>query len=74
MGKIKSKNVKRSAKIIKSNGIEFSEDFNTNKKILEGVVPSKKLRNQLAGLLVRVKKQDIEFQKKLLQAVKIKKE
>ena len=34
-------------------GIEFSEDFEKNKKILGSEMPSKKMRNQLAGFLVR---------------------
>ena len=39
-------------------GIEFSEDFEKNKKILGNTMPSKKLRNRMAGFLSRVKKQN----------------
>lgn len=56
MGKIKSKTIKRAAKELTEKGIEFTKDFKKNKKILGSNMPSKKLRNQLAGLLVRVEK------------------
>ena len=56
MGKIKSKLIKRSAKILIKKGIEFSEDFEKNKKILKDTMPSKKIRNQMAGFLSRTKK------------------
>jgi len=57
MGKIKSKLIKRSAKTLTEKGIEFAGDFEKNKKILGNTMPSKKLRNQMAGYLVRLKKQ-----------------
>ena len=56
MGKIKSKQIRRTAKEIMNQGIEFSEDFKDNKKILGKEMPSKKMRNQLAGFLVRFSK------------------
>ena len=58
MGKIKSKLVRRTAKILDEKGIEFSEKFDRNKKILGNTMPSKKLRNQLAGFLARTKTQE----------------
>ncbi len=57
MGKIKSKLVKRTSKRFIEEGIEFSEDFEKNKKILGREMPSKKIRNQMAGFLARKKKQ-----------------
>ena len=52
MGKIKSKLIKRSAKELVKRGIEFSEDFERNKRILgSNTMPSKKIRNQVAGYL-----------------------
>ena len=39
-------------------GVEFSEDFEKNKKILGNNMPSKKIRNQMAGLLSRIKKRN----------------
>jgi len=57
MGKIKSKMIKRAARAFEENGVEFNEDFGKNKKILGNNMPSKKIRNQMAGLLTRIKHQ-----------------
>lgn len=67
MGKIKSKLVKRSANTLIKEGIEFSEDFEENKKILKDTMPSKKIRNQMAGFLSRLKRQEKESQPKILK-------
>lgn len=53
MGKIKSKTVRKAAKTLNKEGIKFSNDFGKNKKILDGLGASKKVRNQLAGLLTK---------------------
>lgn len=59
MGKIKSKVMRRTAdSLLKEEDIEFSEDFEKNKKILGKTMPSKKLRNRIAGLISRMKKQE----------------
>ncbi len=58
MGKIKSKLVKRSANEFIKQGVEFSEDFEKNKKTLGKTMPSKKIRNRMAGYLSRLKKQE----------------
>lgn len=58
MGKIKSKLVRRTAHTLLKEEIKFEEDFKKNKTILGKTMPSKKLRNQLAGFLVRTKKQE----------------
>jgi ribosomal protein S17E len=58
MGKIKSKLVRRTSQAFITRGVNFSEDFDKNKRILETSMPSKKLRNQIAGYLSRVKKQE----------------
>jgi len=58
MGKIKSREIRRSAKEMTNLGLEFSEDFEKNKKILGKEMPSKKMRNQLAGHLTRQKKKE----------------
>ncbi|GBE19855.1 MAG TPA: 30S ribosomal protein S17e [Candidatus Pacearchaeota archaeon] len=67
MGKIKTTLVKRTAKILMNKGIEFSEAFEKNKKILGSTMPSKKIRNQIAGYLSRLKKEE---KKKELQMLK----
>ncbi|MAG78943.1 30S ribosomal protein S17e [Candidatus Pacearchaeota archaeon] len=67
MGKIKSKLVKRTANTLIKKGIEFSETFEKNKNILENTMPSRKLRNQIAGFLSRIKKQERINQPKILK-------
>jgi len=57
MGKIKGKNIKRIAHSLVAEGIEFNESFERNKKILGDTMPSKKMRNQIAGYLVRYNQQ-----------------
>lgn len=57
MGKIKSKLIKRTARELIGEGVNFTEDFDKNKKVLGTTMPSKKIRNQVAGYLSRVKKQ-----------------
>jgi ribosomal protein S17E len=59
MGKIKSKSIKRAAQTLQKQEIGFSSSFEDNKKILEGM-PSKKIRNQMAGLLAKMKKKEIK--------------
>tara|TARA_Y100000034_G_scaffold86871_1_gene104151 strand:- start:1337 stop:1540 length:204 start_codon:yes stop_codon:yes gene_type:complete len=58
MGKIKSKLTRRTSNTLIKKGIEFNESFEKNKKILGNSMPSKKLRNQIAGFLSRIKKQE----------------
>jgi len=65
MGKIKSKLVKRTADTLIKKGIEFTESFERNKKILGNTMPSRKLRNQIAGFISRIKTQEKENQAKI---------
>lgn len=58
MGKIKSKLIKRSARELMKKGVKFSGDFEENKKILGKTMPSKKIRNQMAGYASRLKKEE----------------
>lgn len=58
MGKIKSKTVKKTANKLIEEGINFNPKFERNKKILGTTMPSKKVRNQLAGYLTRLKRQE----------------
>lgn len=60
MGKIKTKLVKRTANMLLEKGIEFTENFEENKKILGNTMPSKKIRNQIAGFLSRLKRRERE--------------
>ncbi len=75
MGKIKTKLIKRTSERIVKEGIEFKEDFETNKRILSREMPSKKVRNQIAGYVTRIKKIEKRKQEELEKGIKsIKKE
>lgn len=58
MGKIKSKLIRRTANTLLKNNIEFSRDFEENKRIIGNTMPGKKVRNQIAGLLAKIMKQE----------------
>lgn len=58
MGKIKSKLIRRTSDSLIKQGIKFEGDFERNKKILGNSMPSKKIRNQMAGFLARIKKRE----------------
>jgi len=70
MGKIKQKLVTRAGKEMTSKGIQFSEKFEVNKKILGREMPSKKVRNQIAGYLARFKRAEKEKQMKIEKSLK----
>lgn len=58
MGRIKSLTIKRAAdNLFESMPGTFTEDFERNKKILSDTMPSKPVRNKVAGQLVRLAKQ-----------------
>jgi ribosomal protein S17E len=59
MGKIKSKQVRKAAKILTKENVTFSGSFGKNKNVLKGLVVSKKIRNQIAGLLAKSKKREL---------------
>lgn len=55
MGRIKSTMVKKAAKqLVTNEDIKFSEDFGHNKKILQSLLPSKPIRNKVAGYISRL--------------------
>jgi ribosomal protein S17E len=70
MGKIKTRLIKRTARAIDTEDIAFNSSFENNKKILADKMPSKKVRNQIAGYLTRVKKVEEEEKIKLEKALK----
>ncbi len=63
MGKIKSKMIRRTVNSLINEDIEFSKDFEKNKQILRNMPLSKKLRNQMAGLIAKIKKDEPNAQK-----------
>ena len=57
MGRIKSKLIKRTSRKLREHDKSlFSENFEDNKKSLCRSLPSKKLRNKIAGYLARLTK------------------
>ena len=58
MGKIKSKVVRKTANSLLKEDLEFNKDFEKNKAILGKEMPSKRIRNRLAGLISRLKRQE----------------
>lgn len=60
MGRIKSKLVKRTALNLMKEENLFTENFDNNKELLNGLTPSKKVRNQIAGYIVRKKRSEIK--------------
>jgi ribosomal protein S17E len=55
MGRIKSALIKRTAKGLLKEENSFDNTFETNKKILGSSMPSKSLRNKIAGYIARIK-------------------
>ncbi len=58
MGRIKSALIKRTAKNLLKEENVFSENFNKNKKLLGNTMPSKRIRNKIAGYISRLKKRE----------------
>mgnify|MGYP001594879022 CR=1 FL=1 len=57
MGRIKSTLVKRTAeKLVQEQ--EFYEEFEKNKKILDRTMPSKRIRNMIAGYITQLVKRE----------------
>ncbi len=72
MGRIKSTLVKRTAKQIINKDKNFTDQFDYNKKLLGQSMPSKKIRNKIAGYMARLacmeKERILQEQKKQVQA------
>ena len=60
MGRIKSKLIKRTGRTLLTEKNKFNSEFENNKKILGSLMPSKKIRNQIAGYITRKKKIEIK--------------
>ncbi|PIN78005.1 30S ribosomal protein S17e [Candidatus Woesearchaeota archaeon CG10_big_fil_rev_8_21_14_0_10_34_12] len=57
MGRIKSTLIKRTAKnLIAEKSEIFESGFDKNKKVLGNSMPSKRLRNKIAGYISRLKR------------------
>lgn len=69
MGRIKQLMVKRATKELLVRESSFGEEFNANKKMLGRTMPSKKVRNKIAGYMARLKKAE----RKAIESPRIKK-
>jgi len=69
MGKIKTRLIKRTANRLMDNLEELGGDFNSNKKMLGKEMPSKKVRNQIAGYVSRVKKRQKKQEEKVQESI-----
>jgi len=58
MGKIKSKLIKKTAVNLSKRDMPFTKNFEENKRILGKTMPNKKMRNQIAGYIVRLKRRE----------------
>ncbi len=60
MGRIKSALVKRTSNNLLKENNKFNDTFERNKKLLGNTMPSKKVRNKIAGYLARLKKREMQ--------------
>tara|TARA_B100000315_G_scaffold43173_1_gene38113 strand:+ start:861 stop:1061 length:201 start_codon:yes stop_codon:yes gene_type:complete len=56
MGRIKTAMVKRASFELMGKDLPFTDKFEDNKKLLKKEMPSKKVRNKIAGYLARLVK------------------
>ena len=56
MGRIKSLLIKRTANNLLKEENVFSEEFGKNKRLLADTMPSKRIRNKIAGYISRLKR------------------
>lgn len=56
MGRIKSTMVKRAAQQLLDGENDFNDSFEHNKKLLNNTMPSKPIRNRIAGYIGRLKR------------------
>lgn len=55
MGRIKGALIKRTARGMLKEENNFNENFDKNKKLIGNTMPSKSLRNKIAGYISRIK-------------------
>jgi ribosomal protein S17E len=70
MGRIKSTMVKRAASSLLKEENIFNDSFEHNKNLLKGSMPSKSIRNKIAGYLARLKKPARPINPKTLEPAK----
>jgi ribosomal protein S17E len=57
MGRIKIALVKRTTKELMKN-FQFADDFERDKKMLNGTIESKRIRNMIAGYIKRIQRRN----------------
>jgi len=67
MGRIKSALVKRTARAVVKETERFTEKFDDNKLVLGSSMPSKRLRNMIAGYVARIKR--MQREKKAIKVI-----
>ena len=63
MGRIKSTMVKRAAEQIMNQDNKFSSSFEENKLKLKGILPSKPIKNKVAGYIARLVRMEQDKEK-----------
>jgi ribosomal protein S17E len=63
MGRIKSTLIKKTARQLLDGENSFTPEFDNNKKLLGRNMPSKSMRNKIAGYLARLKRFEDEENK-----------
>ena len=64
MGRTKQSMVKRASKDLLTRNPSFNEHFSGNKKMLgNNTMPSKKIRNKIAGYIARLRRAEIKTKK-----------
>lgn len=57
MGRVKSLLIKKTAKkLIEEKSSFFSDSFEKNKRVLDKLIPNKKMKNSIAGYIARLMK------------------
>jgi len=67
MGRIKSTLVKRSSKKMLKEENVFTDKFEDNKKVLGQTMPSKRIKNMIAGYIARLKRMQEKERQELLK-------
>ena len=62
MGRIKSLMIKKAAKQLLGKDNSFNDKFDHNKRVLHSTMPSKPIRNKIAGYIARLKRMEKEFE------------
>ena len=71
MGRIKSALIKRTARGLLKEQNKFNGEFNNNKNILGGSMPSKSLRNKIAGYITRLNRNAMQKRESMAKEIEV---